>query len=626
MFGMNEKVGRHYFKDHPNNTLTVTSRFYTLQGEGPFRGFPAYFIRLTKCNLDCSFCFIENTYISMAEGPKKKISDITVGDKVIAYDEKSGEFKMAKVTKTYESETDELMCIKTINKGNTIDKTYCTPEHPFLVRGKGWIEAQNLKNTDVLIHLSNSERMKLSNPMYREDVREKVSEYNNQLEVRVAASERLTQLYKDRPELLDNLSKRMKTNNPMKDPAIALKGYLTREARGKTGVEKRFEIATAGLPVKFVGQGDLIISYKVPDFVVEGQKKVIEVWASDAQHAEERNQEWMNNRAKLFAEEGYETLFVPIPPSGIKTGLYEKIRQQVAEFIHNGETVCSVERLQKGSGKRSRGKAWVRLAGGKDKKTKVYNLEVEGYHTYVANGKVVHNCDTYFDKGDVLTFDEIFEQIDTDVEIFYDERDMEVPEWVQGTNRRIVLVITGGEPSLQLNLKDFLHEANKIFYATQIESNGILHIDLEEQTTYVVSPKCLEKNGQVVKYLSPNKDVLARADCLKFVMSAPEDEKFSPYSEIPQWAHDWAVKTGKEVYVSPMNIYKKEPQAAKEMRASNQEITIEQRSTVDEVISFWEPDLLDLEANQRNHEYTAEYAMKYGFILNLQIHLFASLP
>ena len=56
MFGMNEIVGLKYFRDAPPNTLTVTSRFYTLQGEGPFRGFPAYFVRLAKCNLACSFC------------------------------------------------------------------------------------------------------------------------------------------------------------------------------------------------------------------------------------------------------------------------------------------------------------------------------------------------------------------------------------------------------------------------------------------------------------------------------------------------------------------------------------------------------------------------------------------
>jgi 7-carboxy-7-deazaguanine synthase len=34
----------------------VTSMFFTLQGEGPYAGMPALFIRLAKCNLDCSFC------------------------------------------------------------------------------------------------------------------------------------------------------------------------------------------------------------------------------------------------------------------------------------------------------------------------------------------------------------------------------------------------------------------------------------------------------------------------------------------------------------------------------------------------------------------------------------------
>ena len=111
-------------------------------------------------------------------------------------------------------------------------------------------------------------------------------------------------------------------------------------------------------------------------------------------------------------------------------------------------------------------------------------------------------------------------------------------------------------------------------------------------------------------------------------MSVPESERFNPYSEIPQWAHEWRDRTGKDVFVSPMNMYRQEPQKAKQLRAEKQtgEISIAERSMYDEVISFWEEGLLDMKANQLNHEYTAEYAMRHGFILNLRIHLYASLP
>ncbi len=249
-------------------------------------------------------------------------------------------------------------------------------------------------------------------------------------------------------------------------------------------------------------------------------------------------------------------------------------------------------------------------------------------------------CDTFFDSGEAQTFDHIFNDVDRVIDEFYAKRRMVVPDFAvrNGANdfkRRIVLVVTGGEPTLQKNLVQFLEAAQYQFSHTQIESNGTVGstmIDLPKSTTLVVSPKCLEKKVgdrfEAIRYLEPKKEMLERADCLKFVMCVPEQDKFTPYSEVPQWAHDWAAKTGKPVFVSPMNIYCQEPQKAKELRASkqNEEITIEERSIVDEVISFWEPGLLDMESNRRNHEYTADYAMRHGFILNLQLHLFASLP
>lgn len=236
-------------------------------------------------------------------------------------------------------------------------------------------------------------------------------------------------------------------------------------------------------------------------------------------------------------------------------------------------------------------------------------------------------CDTYFDDGDWMSFAQLLAEVDSVIDEFFCKRAMPTPAWIKEKPGRVVLVITGGEPTLQTNLSAFMHEATHYFQTLQIESNGIIVLaDMPAQTTLVVSPKCLEHDGKIKRYLKPNPQMLARADCLKFVMSAPEDKSFSCYSTIPDWAREWAERTRKPVFISPLNVYKKEPQRVKAIKDAGQALTIKERSEVHEVVSFWEPDLLDVTKNQRNHEYAAEYCMKYGFILNLQLHLFASLP
>ena len=236
-------------------------------------------------------------------------------------------------------------------------------------------------------------------------------------------------------------------------------------------------------------------------------------------------------------------------------------------------------------------------------------------------------CDTYFDSGEWQSVTSLLEEADPIIDSFFKNRNHPTPSWAQGFEKKIVLVITGGEPSLQHNLSSFLKEAQPYFQTTQIESNGIsLLPDFPESTTLVVSPKCFEKNDTIIRYLEPNNKVLERADCLKFVMSAPENEHYKAYSDIPSWAHEWAEKTKKPIFISPMNMYQKEPSRVQSIRNQGHTLTLAERSEINEVISFWEPELLDLQKNQRNHEYTAEYCMKYGYILNLQIHLFAGLP
>lgn len=431
MFGTNEIVGQKFFKNAPERSLFVTSMFFTLQGEGPYNGMPALFIRLTKCNLACSFCFVPCTEITMGDRTKKRIDQVQIGDIVLSYNEDTKEYQPKKVSHVYQSSPKRLIRVRT-NHG----RVHCTPEHPFLVNGK-WVIASELK------------------------------------------------------------------------------------------------------------MGDAITGFNI--------------------QYEEHNR---------FVEE-----------------VYELSETELVNYNTSSDDFI------------------------------VYNLEVEDNHTYIANSCVVHNCDTFFDDGDWMTFEQIEEKSEETIKAYFGG---EMPEWIRGRDGiwNIVLVITGGEPTLQKNLTSFLDWQVPVYKAVQIESNGTVNLEIPDGVTLVCSPKCAEKEGKATKYLAPTKQILERADCLKFVMSADKD---SPYNEVPQWAHEWKNRSGGEIFVSPMNVYNTFPQKIKLLRSEKGQITMEERSTVDEVISFWEPGLLDLAANQANHEYVARYCMSHGFRLNLQMHLYASL-
>ena len=236
-------------------------------------------------------------------------------------------------------------------------------------------------------------------------------------------------------------------------------------------------------------------------------------------------------------------------------------------------------------------------------------------------------CDTFFDDGDWLTFEQIEERMEQTIDQFYTDKDMDRPQWTRhdkslSMRKRMVLVMTGGEPMLQDNLGPFLYHMSFMFKKCQIESNGTQNTAIPESTVLVCSPKCLEKNKVAVRYLKPRPEILERANCLKFVMEATEG---SPYAEVPDWAHEWQAATGREIFVSPMNIYNEVPLASKKLRLTSNTTTMAERSTIDEVVSFWTPGLLNMSANQINHEYAAAYCVKHGFTLNIQIHLYASL-
>src|SRR5215217_1852758 len=54
-------------------SLVVNEIYLSLQGESTFAGLPCIFVRLTACDLRCSYC---DTAYAFTEGKKKSIADI----------------------------------------------------------------------------------------------------------------------------------------------------------------------------------------------------------------------------------------------------------------------------------------------------------------------------------------------------------------------------------------------------------------------------------------------------------------------------------------------------------------------------------------------------------------------
>lgn len=227
-------------------------------------------------------------------------------------------------------------------------------------------------------------------------------------------------------------------------------------------------------------------------------------------------------------------------------------------------------------------------------------------------------CDAYFDDGDWMTFAEIKARALAAVDAMAKTEG----DAAAFARRRVGFVVTGGEPMLQDHLTAFLAGSRHDWAWQQIETNGTQSLSaLPANVKVVVSPKCAEKAGHATKYLAPHASVETGATCLKFVVTS---NPVSPYHDIPEWAKALA-KKGKPIYVSPMNMYKRLPNKAIAMDLGKGKASLEQRSTTDEVVSFWDDDLLDREANRANHEYAAKMAVENGYIFNLQGHLYGSM-
>ena len=202
-------------------------------------------------------------------------------------------------------------------------------------------------------------------------------------------------------------------------------------------------------------------------------------------------------------------------------------------------------------------------------------------------------CDTNFrvDESDVIPFNDLHDLLVADGLKINKGR-----PWDK------LLVITGGEPTLQANLNGFICLMGNSDWRVQIETNGT-HLHLLKDWTHewcavVVSPKASHKGN----FWMPSIEQLPHIAAFKFVVSADPDD---PHHKLPGWLEDPDVKDI-PIYISPIAAYA--------------------RPYSGEVANAWLADLLDVPKTAANYSYAAKVCMETGYRLSIQQHLFAALP
>ncbi len=90
-------------------------------------------------------CFTAGTKVHMADGSTKPIETVAIGDEVVSFNEKTGEFEINKVYETFVHETD-LLFIISYEDGTKLETTW---NHPFWIQDLGWTEAKDLRPGDL---------------------------------------------------------------------------------------------------------------------------------------------------------------------------------------------------------------------------------------------------------------------------------------------------------------------------------------------------------------------------------------------------------------------------------------------------------------------------------------------
>ena len=170
-------------------------------------------------------------------------------------------------------------------------------------------------------------------------------------------------------------------------------------------------------------------------------------------------------------------------------------------------------------------------------------------------------CDTEFENFTLLSLEEIMHQL----------------KLAKGSTASKLIVITGGEP-LRQPIEKLCSVLLDNDFQVQIETNGTIFRQLDEQVSIVCSPKA-SKLG----YWPIRADLLERINALKFIIST-NHPYYNSVPEIGQAQHN-----NIPIYLQPMDEY-------------------------------------DEDKNLQNTQLAIKLCQEYNYILSLQTHKFIGIP
>ena len=175
-----------------------------------------------------------------------------------------------------------------------------------------------------------------------------------------------------------------------------------------------------------------------------------------------------------------------------------------------------------------------------------------------------------------------------------------------------VVVFTGGEPLLQLTqiltAVDHIRRSRPGPFTFQIETNGLLlneerirQLEPYRDVVLVISPKIT--HGTERYRAIPEAWLRMRGPWyLKYVVTA---DSVSPYHALPVDLPYACAYAALQVYVSGMTVYRRAP-------------------TKDEMANVWDDTLVDRSATALNYAHAADLALRQGYRVSFQTHLFGA--